>query len=56
MGAAHSAIVQRMVEKVRGVRKSHRKEAPFELGLKRTGRQGWACRSECDHSGGRQGQ
>lgn len=53
MGAAHSVRVQTGAEKG-SVSKSYRKEATFELGLKRRVREGWARRAECGHGGDRQ--
>lgn len=55
MGAAHSVRVQTGAEKG-SVSKSYRKEATFELGLKRRVREGWARRAECGHGGDRQTQ
>lgn len=55
MEAAHSVRVQRVAEEERNVGKNYRKEATFELGLKRRVRGGWARRAEYDHGGGRQG-
>lgn len=45
-----------MMEKRKDVRKSHRKEAPLELGLKRTVLESRARRAERGQGGGRQGR